>query len=340
MPVVETPATETTASDNAVPVQPPAHTATPATNTSKASDAPVSESAPQPSTPTKTPAYTYPPLSFDVVHTAALPTIVNIICLPTKGSGASGATGTGIIISADGVVLTNAHVAQYLVLKDYPTPNSVSCILRTGSPARPAFSAHILYFPSAWAREHPHEYDSEFATGTGEHDWALLRITDTTTAYHIGSLPFITPDTRSDVSTINNEVLVAGYPAGFLGSQSIAHDLWPVSTIATIRQLFTFGTNSPDVFGVGGTIVAQAGISGSPAINAWGRLVGIAVTASEGATTGDRDLRFLSLAYIDIDIQSQTGLTLAQFISGDLNDREENFYAAHKDELLQLLTNK
>jgi len=300
----------------------------------------VSDTQPhvEPSATAQPSAYTYPPLSFDVIHTAALPAIVNIICLPPKGSDAHGATGTGIIIDSSGVVLTNAHVAQYFVLKDYPAPNSLSCILRTGSPARPAFTADVLYFPSAWAREHPHEYDSEFATGTGEHDWALLRITDMSKAYTPDTLPVITPDTRSTISTINDELLITGYPAGFLGSQSIAHDLWPVSTIATVQKLFTFATYSPDVFSVGGTIVAQGGISGSPAINAWGRLVGIAVTASEGATTDERDLRFVSLAYIDTDIQSQTGLTLAQFISSDLDDREENFYAAHKDELLQLLT--
>lgn len=313
--------------------EPPIHQ--PATNTPSAT---VSAQSQMAATVVPVARYEYAPLSFEVIHTAAVPAIVNIICLPQKGSGRAGVTGTGIIIDPRGVVLTNAHVAQYIALKDYPTKDSLVCSLRTGSPARPAFNAEILYFPKAWAQEHSSEYDTEFATGTGEHDWALLHITETSPAHTPGKLPIIIPDTRVHAALPNDDLLVTGYPAGFLSSQTIAHDLWMVSTIATLKQLLTFAQYTPDVFSVGGTIVAQGGISGGPAINSWGRLVGIAVTASDGATTDERDLRFVSLSYIDADVQRETGLTLAQFIAGDPTERAAQFYDARKDELVRLLT--
>lgn len=284
--------------------------------------------------------YGYPPLSFSIIHTAAVPAIVNIICLPQKDSNRGGVTGTGIIIDSGGIVLTNAHVAQYIALKDYPVTGALSCVLRTGSPARPAFNADVLYFPKTWAQEHGGEYDTEFAVGTGEHDWALLYITEASSAYTIGQLPTITPDARPLAALPNDELLIAGYPAGFLSSQTITKDLWMVSTIATIQQILTFTEHTPDVFSVGGTIVAQGGISGGPAINAWGRLVGIAVTTSEGETTDERDLRFLSLSHIDADVQRETGLALAQFIAGNPTERAKQFYEVHKDELIHLLTHK
>lgn len=284
------------------------------------------------------PAYNYPPLSLDVVHTATVPAIVNILCLPQRGSHRVGVTGTGILIDPRGIVLTNAHVAQYLVLKDYPTPNTLACALRTGSPARAHFYADVLFFPSDWAKANPKTYAGESATGTGEHDWALLYITESSKEYTIGTLPFITPDPRIGMALPGNEMLVAGYPASFLSSDTIAHDLWMVSTIATVRELFTFSDYTPDVFSVGGTIVAQGGISGGPAVNAWGRLIGIAVTASEGKTTDERDLRFVSLSHINTDIQHHTGLTLAEFIAGDTTERTNNFYQTQKDSLVQLLT--
>lgn len=281
--------------------------------------------------------YATAPIPFAIIHTAVTPSIVNILCAPKQGSPYTGATGTGILIDPRGIVLTNAHLAQYFVLKDSPDEDSIQCVLRVGSPAKNAFYADVLLFPEAWAREHPNEYNNPLATGTGEHDWALLYITRAAPEFAYSQFSFITPDTRSEITNVGDSVLIAGYPAGFLDSDLIKRSLWQVSTIATVRAFFTFRENTPDLFSVGGTIVAQGGTSGSPAINAWGRLVGIAVTASEGATTDERDLRFVTLSHIDTDIQRQTGLTLAEFITGDLHERAQTFYTPVHERLVALL---
>lgn len=308
----------------------------PQTNDAPVSTHDVAEEAIPIATPKE--PYFITPLSFDIIHTATVPSIVNILCAPKNGAPYSGATGTGVLIDPRGIVLTNAHLGQYFVLKDVPEKDSLRCVLRTGSPAKSAFYADVLLFPNAWAQEHPGEFNNPLATGTGEHDWTLLYITEAAPEFARTHFSFITPDTRTSITDIGDSVFIAGYPAGFLDSELIKRSLWPVSTIATVRTLFTFRENTPDLFSVGGTIVAQGGTSGSPAVNAWGRLVGIAVTASEGATTDERDLRFVTLSHIDTDIQRQTGLTLAEFIAGDLHERAQSFYTTEHELMVSLLT--
>src|SRR3989344_7620809 len=65
--------------------------------------------------------------------------IVNIFCLTKTVGVIEPITGSGVIIDSHGIILTNAHVAQYLLLRDYLVKDFLNCVIRGGSPATPLY---------------------------------------------------------------------------------------------------------------------------------------------------------------------------------------------------------
>lgn len=286
------------------------------------------EEPPQPTIePTTTPSlYAFAPLSFDEINDSTRPAIVNILCGSNQGSSIAGATGSGVIIDSRGVILTNAHVAQYLLLQSHKNVK-VSCVIRIGAPAKPRYTADVLAFPNAWAAKHAKDIRLELPTGTGEHDWALLYITGRTDGSpKPETFPFIEFDTRQAVTVENDSVLLASYPAGFLGGPTLRKDLWPVSTVVSIQKVFTFTKSKIDILALGGNIAAQGGSSGGGVVNQWGKLVGLISTSSTGDTTAERDLRAVTLSHINESIKQQTGDELLSFLeNGSFEETVELF---------------
>lgn len=285
---------------------------------------------------TQEPLYTTPPLQFETINTMTLPALVNILCASKQGSNIPGATGSGIIIDPRGVILTNAHVAQYLLLAQHASA-PVSCVVRIGAPAKPRFTADVLAFPRVWAEQHAKDILTELPTGTGEHDWALLYITGTTSGVpKPDTFPFISFDTRHAVTQTHDPVLLASYPAGFLGSIALRKDLWSVSTIVSIQKVFTFTQGIIDVLSLGGNIAAQGGSSGGAVVNQWGHVVGLIVTSSLGDTTAERDLRAVTLSHIEQSLHAQVGEDLLPFLQqGDFESRVQTFKANSLPYLLE-----
>src|SRR6202021_1964720 len=75
---------------------------------------------------------------------ALLASLVNIVCVSADPSIPS-ISGSGVIIDSRGIILTAAHVAQFFLLQDYLGPNTVTCLVRDGSPARRAYIAEPVY---------------------------------------------------------------------------------------------------------------------------------------------------------------------------------------------------
>ncbi|MAZ67294.1 hypothetical protein CL652_00810 [bacterium] len=292
---------------------------------------------PQVSTVQKPPLYNTPPVSFDTVNETILPALVNILCGSTSNSNITGMTGSGIVIDPRGVILTNAHVAQYLLLQNHPS-KPVACVVRVGSPAKIQYTAEILAFPQAWAEQHGKDLFLKTPTGTGEHDWALLYITGRTDGSEKPSAyPFVPFDPRYAIVETGDPVLLASYPADFVGSIVIREALWPVSTITRIQKVYTFTQSAIDVLSLGGTIVAQRGSSGGAVLNQWGKLVGLIVTSSVGDTTDDRDLRAITMAHVSNSMQEQTGSDLNALLElGNFPERAKDLKEKSTPLLLEL----
>lgn len=258
------------------------------------------------------------------VNASTRAALVNILCAPRSGS-LKPISGSGVIVSPSGVILTNAHVAQYVLLSQDPRFD-LSCTIRVGAPAQPALIADVLFMPSVWVAEHARDITIDKPTGTGEHDYALLRVVSTISGTPLpGPLPYLEPDSREAIGFLDDQVLAAGYPAEFVGGIAAQYGLYPVSSISTIRELLTFSSGSVDIFSIGGVVEAQGGSSGGPVVNVWGRLIGMITTTSEGATTAERDLRALTLSYINTDIAAQSGKNLQTILTGNITEQANDF---------------
>ena len=278
--------------------------------------------------------YSFPPLSSDALNVGARGALVNILCMP-RGGSLYPTSGSGVIIDPRGVILTNAHVAQYVLLSQDPRVD-ISCTVRTGAPATARWIPEILYIPPVWVSAHVSDILNLHPSGTGEHDYALIAITGTVDGSPLPpSLPFLNPDTRQNIAFQGDSVLVASYPAEFLGGVTAEYNLFPASSVTTVGQLLTFSTNSIDVLGLGGVIEAQSGSSGGAVVNAWGRLVGLIATTSSGATTADRDLHALALSYINTDLAAQNGIDLSTILAGNILAEAQTFNTNTAPQLIQ-----
>ena len=280
--------------------------------------------------------YSYAPVPFESIDAITRPALVNILCRP-RGAGpiASPISGSGVIIDPRGVILTNAHVAQYVLLAQSDRVN-LSCAIRTGAPATPRWSAETLYIPPVWVEAHAREVEAAHPMGTGEHDYALLRITGSLDATELPNpFPHLPFDVRDAIGFKGDQVLAVSYPAEFLGGTG-QFNMYPASSVTTIGQLMTFLAKTVDLISLGGIVGAQGGSSGGAVVNAWGMLIALISTTSEGDTTATRDLRAITLSYINRDLAAQTQFDIATTLGGDVAAEALEFNTKVAPKLIEL----
>ncbi|HMO77653.1 MAG TPA: serine protease [Candidatus Paceibacterota bacterium] len=253
--------------------------------------------------------------------------LVNIFCTFITETTIRTTTGSGFFIHNDGVILTNAHVAQYLLLGSTDILGEAECIVRQGNPAEPKYLAELLYIPPTWVQENAGLINDAEPIGTGERDYALLYVTK---AINNKPLPETFPTLAFDADLLprtitNKEVTAVGYPAGSLLRSGPSTNLLPVSSNTTISELYTFGSNYADVFSIRGSQVGEEGSSGGPILNKDGSVIGIIVTRGDDARDGAGSLRAITTSYIHRTILEETGFSLARNVSGNLASRAEIF---------------
>lgn len=253
--------------------------------------------------------------------------LVNIFCTFVTDTTIRTTTGTGFFVHSDGVIMTNAHVAQYLLLGETTALGEAECIVRQGTPATPKYIAKLLYIPPAWVQENAASIDAAIPTGTGERDYALLYVSE---SLDTGVLPETFPalplytDLLSQ-RVINDNVVVAGYPATSLQRNGGNGDLLGVVATTTVSELYTFGSNYADVIAIRGTNVGAEGSSGGPVLNEDGAVIGMIATRGDDSTDGAGSLRAITLSHVQRTILEETGFSLERNISGDLPFRGQVF---------------
>lgn len=266
---------------------------------------------------------------------------VNVVCQPESNTYFSPISGSGIIIDPRGIILTNAHIGQYFLLKDFQHDHFVECIIRTGSPAAPAFRAELMYISENWVRTNAQRIRDRISLGNGKYDFALLRITGPVAS----SIPFpsefphILPSPGLEFIPNDLSVLLASYPAELIGSIATARSLQQVSSVSIIKRAYYFENEDKiDLLSLGGNIIAQGGSSGGAVVSRENnRLLGIIVTTTEGKTTDERDLNAVTVAHISDTLKSETGSTLLEFLNFDPASRTEAWRNLKFEELKKLL---
>jgi S1-C subfamily serine protease len=261
----------------------------------------------------------------DTAPATALEALVNIYCSYTTDTYTKTTTGTGFFIDTDGILLTNAHVAQFLLLEGLV--GEAECIIRTGNPATPMYEAELLYISPSWVAEHAALINDKAPRGTGERDYALLYITEgldnKPMPADFKALPFDTE--LISTSVVGTEVFATGYPANSIMEQGANAPLIPRQATTTIGELMTFGSNYVDIFTIRGSSIGEHGSSGGPVVDAEGNAIGIISTKGDDVEFGAGSLRAITLSYIDRTITEETGISLIQNLGGNLPYRAQIF---------------
>ena len=258
---------------------------------------------------------------FEEINKKTKKALVNVLCIP-KNNTLSPISGSGVIIDPRGLILTNAHIAQYFLL-----PDLVDCSIRIGNPAQSTYKAKIAYISAQWLQENAENITQTNPKGTGENDYGFLFITAPKSETRVlpDRFPFIPVKTIFDPQE-NDSVLVAGYPAGFLGGFVIFNELYSVSSVVTVREIFTFTTETIDLFSIGGSVLAQKGSSGGAVVNEYGNVVGVIVTTTEASQTSERDLRAITVSHISHSLYEEITQDLIAFIKSDISNYVDTFY--------------
>jgi hypothetical protein len=235
---------------------------------------------------------------------------VNIICESPPGSGLESISGSGVIIDPRGIILTNAHIGQYFLLRNL----GVQCVIRTGSPAEDAYYASLAFVSPAWLSANSSALTEASPTGTGEHDIALLVITRSATNAPLPASFSYLP-LAENPPTLGEQVVIGSYAAQFLQSSAIETSLYPTIVYGAIQSVYTFLTNTVDVVSLGGSAAAQEGSSGGGVVDGTGTLISTITTSTTAGSTADRELDAITASYIRRDYAAETGLTLDTFLA-------------------------
>ena len=239
--------------------------------------------------------------------------LVNIICV-SKGDVTRSISGSGVVISSDGLILTNAHVSQLFLLTDYKKSNSVVCVIRNGNPARTAYFAELAYISSPWITKNAASLTLKDPKGTGENDFAILAIIKSATADGLpSSFPFVS--LSSEIPYDKQPVAFGSYGAQTLSTKQIKDFLYPTLVFGTVMDRFTFTEQEVDVLSLGGSAVAQEGSSGGGVVNTDGKLMGILSTSSVEGDLVKRDLHAITLGHIRRSFLNDTGMDFDTYIA-------------------------
>lgn len=246
--------------------------------------------------------------------------LVNIVCYVPAGSSLHSISGSGVIIDPKGIILTNAHVAQYFLL----TNLGVSCTIRSGSPATDSYKATPIFISPEWIKANADLLTEAAPSGTGQYDFAFLAVTKSATPASLpSSFPFI-PLATKPLST-GTPIVIASYGAQFLEPSQVQFSLFPTIVFGSVKNVLTFSTSTIDVLALGGSAAAQEGSSGGGVANDSAKLAATITTSTVSGDTSSRELSAITESYVRSEYARETGKTLDSLLAEPIAISTANF---------------
>lgn len=313
---------------------------------------------PKPVTETKK-SITRSPTSIDVIINS-IPTyesiqsdpeksVVNILCRIYEGKSIKNISSSGVLISNNGIILTNAHVAIHPFLEKYGHKN-ISCIAKNGSPATGTTPVEFIYISPKWTFLHKGEINGVLSQDSGEHDFAILKISPGNVP-NIQKIPIRNPESLLNFA-INNQndlnKLSVGQSIRVFGYPIDTNQLSPLKLVdqVSITNLYSFAGNqsSHELIETTASKVGKSGASGGPIVDEYNYLIGIIanvipVSGSYSASAGSNKIHGISIDYINNALKNETGLSLFDIISGDIAKVTQLSTIFENDSLNQVRSN-
>lgn len=220
--------------------------------------------------------------------------VVQIIC---RVGGSTYITGSGIIVSPGGIVLSNAHVLQY--------PNE--CIVKTGSPTRFLGTLDVVYSGNV----------SRLIEGTKVplQDFAFGVIKGAKEQFSYLTLnPLYDP-------RIGDEFYLASYASELIGNALTDKQALVFTTAKMESYYVTESTRTEhEIIELEGNVSTQEGSSGSPVILPTdGSVVGLVFGQNRGESdmpeaTGKRSEFAFLISYLDGILRQEKGMGILEFV--------------------------
>ncbi len=240
--------------------------------------------------------------------------VVNIRCENKTSNTLKVVTGSGVIISSDGLILTAAHVAAPMYTEQ--SVGKYSCYARIKDPASGKFPIKVVYIDRNWVNKYYANFEGTYSE-TGENDVALLQITTSNSSADITTasvLRNISPAKISDLPfNLNDQITIKSYPSDVYGKFGVFSVLPRKSETNAIENVFNFNgdVNGPyDLIETKPSSLGQSGASGGGIFNNKGQLIGIISNYVSSEILLKNKIRAISIKHIDNEIKANLGKSI------------------------------
>lgn len=247
-----------------------------------------------PVSPPATPVPTPPPPSDAELYARISGAVVQIFCASADRLYSA----SGIIVNRNGLVLTNAHVAE--IVKSVGEQN---CKARHGNPAEEFSGVRNVYTADTGPKI--------AGTTVAQRDFAFLQLDAPREQFDSAAVAVLLAAEGSSLYTL-------GYPSEFLQNIAAFNNSNLVFSVLRIDNYADLDGDLATVEGYlsKGGLALQQGSSGTALFDREGRVLGIIFATTKGATTAEREGVALSMPYLDRVMKLETGEGLMEFIAG------------------------
>jgi len=233
--------------------------------------------------------------------------VVHIRCENKTSNTIKVVTGSGVIISSSGLILTAAHVAAPLYGQQ--NTNKYNCYARINDPATGNYSLSVVFIDPDWVNKYYSIFDKTHSE-TGENDIAILQMNISgINNIKVASITGADPN-------IGDQITIKSYPSDVYGKLGVFTILPRKSESNAIGSLLNFdaSTNGPyALLETKPSSLGQSGASGGGIFNNQGQLIGIISNSVSSDILLKNKIRGLTMNHIDSRIKTNLGKSIFEY---------------------------